>query len=195
MFSLLDAARRSCDIAIVPCVPLTYDNNSMVPLLVCLLFLLVTPLPAAHRPLLPRPQQVQYGNGKFALKGTTISFGSSPAPEDRFAANELASVLAEITAGPVPAVNSGTAAGGIVLYRTGAVDAMPGPDDRPGPDSRESYTLHISDSRAEIRARSSAGLYYAAQTIRQLVEDVAGEKFLPEVDIRDWPAPSPTAVS
>jgi len=130
----------------------------MVPLLVCLLFLLVTPLEAAHRPLVPRPQQIQYGNGRLALKGITISFGSNPAPEDRFAANELASALAEIIAEPVPVVSSGAAASGIVFYRTGGVDALPGPDDRAGPDSRESYTLRISDKNVEIRARSSAGL-------------------------------------
>jgi len=157
-------------------------------LLFCLPFFLVTPLQAAHRPLVPRPQQIQYGNGRLALKGIAISFSSSPAPEDRFAADELASALSEIIAKPVPVVSSRTAAGGIVFYRTGAVDALPGPDDRPGPDSRESYTLSISGSRAEIRARSSAGFYYAVQTIRQLVEESAGESFLPEVVIHDWPA-------
>src|SRR5579863_1395828 len=160
----------------------------MMTLLVCLLFLLVPALDAAHRPLAPRPQQIQYGNGRLALKGISISFGSSAAPEDRFAADELASALAEIIAGPVPVVSSGTAASSIVFYRTGGVDALPGPDDHAGPDSRESYTLHISEKSAEVRARSSAGLYYAAQTIRQLVEDAGGEKVLPEVDIHDWPS-------
>jgi len=160
----------------------------MLTLLICMLFLLVTPLQAAHQPLLPKPQQVKYGAGKLPLKGIAISFRSSPTPEDRFAANELASALAEIIGEPVPVLNSSTAAAGIVFYRTGAVDALPGPDDRPGPNSRESYTLRISGRSAEIRARSSAGLYYGAQTIRQLVEESAGEKFLPEVDIQDWPA-------
>src|SRR6185295_15228633 len=88
-------------------------SNSMVPLLVCLLFLLVTPLQAAHGPLVPRPQQIHYGNGRLALKGITISFRSNPAPEDRFAANELVSALAAIIAGPVPLVSNGTATGGI----------------------------------------------------------------------------------
>src|SRR5260370_21085711 len=128
------------------------------------------------------------GNGRLAVKGITISFRSRPAQDDRFGANELASALAEIIPGPVPIVSNGTATGGIVFDRTGAVDAMPGPDDRPGPDSRESYTLRITGKRADVRARSSAGLYYAVQTIRQLVEDVAGEKFLPEADIHDCPA-------
>src|SRR5260370_15054618 len=134
-------------------------SNSMAPLLICLLFLLVTPLPAAHKPLVPRPQQIQYGNGRLALKGITISFRSSPAQEDRFAANELASALAEVIADPVPVVNSGTSASGIVFYRTGGVDALPGPDDRAGQDSRESYTLRIAVKSAEVRAPSSAALY------------------------------------
>jgi hypothetical protein len=162
----------------------------MVPLRPALLLFLVSSLQAAHKPLVPRPQQIQYGNGRLALKGITISFKSSPAPEDRFAADEVASALAEIIAEPVPVLStsSGTAAPGIVFYRTGSVDVLPGPNDRSGPDSRESYALRISGSGAEIRARSSAGLYYAVQTIRQLVEERAGEKFLPEVEIHDWPA-------
>jgi hypothetical protein len=60
-------------------------NNSMLPFLVCLLFLLATPLRAIHSPLVPQPQQIRYGSGMLALKGIRISFGSSPIPEDRFA--------------------------------------------------------------------------------------------------------------
>jgi len=163
-------------------------GNSGVQLLPCLLALSAVPSLAAHKPLVPRPRQIKYGNGRLALKGITISFGSSAAPEDRFAADELASALAEITAESVPVVSSGTAAHGIVSHRSGAVDALPGPDDRTGTDSRESYTLIISNNGAEIRARSSAGVYYAVQTIRQLVEEGAGGSFLPEVVIHDWPA-------
>jgi hexosaminidase len=160
----------------------------MMSLLPALLVFLGTPLLAAHKPLVPRPQQIQYGKGRLGLKGITISYKSSPAPEDRLAADELASTLSEWIAQPVPVVSTRPTSGGIVFDRTGPVDALPGPDDRPGPESRESYTLRISDGGAEIRARSSAGVYYAVQTIRQMVEENAGEKFLPEVEIHDWPA-------
>src|SRR5579863_2204675 len=152
------------------------------------LLVLAMPLMAAHRPLVPRPQQIRYGDGRLTLKGIAVSLGPGAAPEDRFAAVELASALAEITAARVPVVNSGPAAHTIALHRTGVVDPLPGPDDRPGPDSREAYILRISGNGAEISARSSAGLYYAVQTIRQMVEENAGEKFLPEVEIHDWPA-------
>jgi hypothetical protein len=152
------------------------------------LLVLAMPLMAAHRPLVPRPQQIRYGDGRLKLKGIAVSLGPSPAAEDRFAAAELASALAEITAERVPVVNNGPAAHTIALHRTGVVDPLPGPDDRPGPDSREAYILRISSNGAEISARSSAGLYYAVQTIRQMVDENAGEKSLPEVEIHDWPA-------
>ncbi|HVP48143.1 MAG TPA: beta-N-acetylhexosaminidase [Bryobacteraceae bacterium] len=154
----------------------------------CRLLLLVPALYAGHNRLLPQPQQIRYGEGRFALKGVTISFGSTPLTEDLFAADELAKALSDLTGVPVP-VMSGRAAGRtITLYRTGAADPLPGADDRPGPDSRESYAIRITPSHAEIRSPSSAGLYYAVQTLRQLVEQRAGETFLPEVEVRDWPA-------
>jgi len=62
-------------------------------LLLCWLLLLVAPLYATHNPLVPKPQQIRYGERKLRLKGIAISFGSSPASEDRFAAIELASAL------------------------------------------------------------------------------------------------------
>ena len=60
---------------------------------------------------------------KARAQGIAISFGSSPAPDDRFAASELASVLAQIIAGP-----SGNKAGNIVFYGTDGAELLPGPD-------------------------------------------------------------------
>ena len=158
----------------------------MARFIICLSLFLATPLRADHRPLVPQPREIHYGAGKLPLKGVAISIRPNAPPEDRFAAGELASALSEIAGEPIRVGNSRSRA--IVFVRTGAVDPLPGPDDHPGPDSRESYTLRVTGSGAEIRARSSAGLYYGAQTLRQMVEENAGEKFLPEVEIHDWPA-------
>jgi hypothetical protein len=151
-----------------------------------LCLLLAGLLYAGHNPLLPRPQEVRYGSGELPLKNIAISFRSTPAAEDRFAADELASVLSSQSTMTGASGRAGTPS--IVLYRTGSVDALPGQDDRSGTDSRESYALRVSATGAEIRASSSAGVYYAVQTIRQLIEEHAGERFLPEVEIRDWPS-------
>jgi len=157
-------------------------------LMVLVLVLLAPPLSAAPRKLVPRPRQISYGNGKLPLKGLSISFVSVPLPEDQFAAAELASVLSVSVGARIPVLSGQAMSPAIVLRRTGAVDALPGPDDRTGPDSRESYELRIHADGGEIRARSSAGLYYGVQTVRQLVDEEAGAGFLPEVEIRDWPA-------
>jgi len=143
---------------------------------------------AEHRPLLPRPQKAQYGDARLPLRGLSIRFASRPGEEDRFAAKQLSSVLSEITGSEIP-VREGRAKGkSIVLSRTGAVAAVPGNDERPGPESREAYSISVTSNGAEIRARSSAGLYYGVQTMRQLVEGNGADAALPEIEIEDWPA-------
>ena len=141
-----------------------------------------------RRPLLPKPQQVRYGTGHLTLGGLSIRYASTPAPEDRFTAQRLAAVLSATAGFSIP-VEEGTAQGkAIVLKRSGAVDALPVPGEQAGPDSRESYTLNITTQAAEITARSSAGLYYGARTLLQLIENDAGAPVLPAVEIRDLPA-------
>jgi hypothetical protein len=139
--------------------------------------LLALPLSAAHNPLLPRPKELHYGTGRFLLQGAHIVIAGEPAAEDRFAANELVQAL------HIPVGNGGNRS--IVLKRTGAVDALPGANEHAGPDSRETYTLRVTSDRVEIVSRSSAGVYYGIQTLRQMVEQGA---FVPAADVRDWPS-------
>lgn len=138
-----------------------------------------------HNPLLPRPQQVQYGTERLPLRGLSISFASSPSAEDRFAAERLAFVLSSFV--PVP-IASGPSAPTILLNRTGEGEPVAMPGEQLGPGSRESYSLKVTSAGAEIRAPSSAGLYYGVHTLRQLVEGTGPEAFLPEVEIQDWPS-------
>ena len=48
---------------------------------------------ADHNPLLPRPQEVRYGNGSLRLQGLSIRIASDASAEDRFAAEQLATAL------------------------------------------------------------------------------------------------------
>ena len=107
---------------------------------------------------------------------------ASVTPEDRFAVGEYASAPSEINGRHVPVVSSRTAAHIIVLDRTDAVDPLTGSDNHPVPDSKDAYTLRTSKRSAEIRTRSSATLYNVLQTKVQVVDEVAGVKFLPEVE-------------
>lgn len=152
-------------------------------------FVSVTALVAAgHRPLLPAPQSVSYGTGQLPLAGVEIGFASSPGAEDRFAAKELSTALAEAS-GSAVRVRDGACAGRcIVLKRMGPVAALALKDERPGPDSRESYRISIRPDGAQVSANSSAGLFYAVQTLRQMVEGRAAQAVLPQAEVHDWPS-------
>ncbi len=158
----------------------------------CALFLLFLASPiltmAAHNPVLPRPQQITYGPGHLAVQRLEIEFASSPSPEDRFAADQLSKWLGSRVEGVIPVRESKGSVLAIVLDRTGAVDPLPMPGEKPGPDSREAYELKVTPSGVTIRARSSAGIFYGAETLRQLVEGEGEQASLPEVTVHDWPS-------
>ena len=44
---------------------------------------------ATHNALLPRPQHIQYGSGRFTLERAVVSLPANAASEDQFAAAEL----------------------------------------------------------------------------------------------------------
>ncbi len=147
----------------------------------CLVLLVVPSLFAAgHNALLPQPQAVRYGSGRLALKGLSVALTSPASPEDDFTVTRLSQGLA----------NRGAISGArtLRLTRTGAVDALPRDGERPGPDSRESYHLRITPQGGELRAPSSAGLFYAAETLLQMIEGSGPDASLPEVEIDDWPS-------
>jgi hypothetical protein len=138
------------------------------------------PVPA-HKALLPRPQSIHYGSGTIPVRGLRLSLPPNPSPQETFTAQELAAFLNK------KADDSGSGRS-ITLVRTGDADPLPVPGERPGRDSREAYTLSVTRDGVQIKARSSAGLYYGAQTLRELVENFVDGPVLPEVEIEDWPA-------
>ena len=143
---------------------------------------------AEHNSLLPRPQEVRYGAGRLVLRGLTIRFSSAPSADDRFAAEELSSALSVAAHSPVSLVDSAGSGREIVFTRTGNAPALPASDERGGREAREAYTLKVTPQGAEVRAKSSAGLFYAVQTLCQLVEVSGEQAVLPEVEIQDWPS-------
>ena len=129
-----------------------------------------SPNSSSHPLLLPEPRQIQFGTGQIPLRGLGIRFGSSPSSEDRFTAADLAAALALRAGTSVPIWEGSGSGKAIVLNRTGPVDPLPLPDEAPGPNSREAYSLKVSLSGVEIQARSSAGLFSGSQTLLQLVQ-------------------------
>ncbi len=157
-------------------------------LLFCLSMLPVATALADHNALLPRPQQVHYGNGALKLPGLSVRFASPPSTEDRFAAEQLASRLSDVGQTKVEIKKGKSTSRSILLNRTGEAGALPADMESTGPDSRESYTLQVTPKGAEIRAHSSAGIFYGVQTLLQMVEGTGAEAVLPAAEVKDWPA-------
>ncbi len=141
---------------------------------------------AEHNPLLPRPQKIRYGSGTLAVRGLSVRLAPGAGAEERFTAEQLASSLEKIAGARVAVSNGGRS--GIALQRTGAVDALPAPGETGGPNGREAYFIKVTPKGVEVRGTSSAGVYYGAQTLLQLVEGTGAGARLPEVEIEDWPS-------
>ena len=141
----------------------------------------------AHPAILPAPRELKESGGRFPLHDAHICFSSTPSTEDLFAAQELASAFAESASLTLPVLESGCAGASIRFHRTAPDQPLAGPGESPGPQSREAYSIAITAFNVEIESRSSAGLFYAVQTLRQMVEPGA-EPGLPVATIRDWPA-------
>ncbi len=168
---------------------LGFNAINRIPCLITLLLVsVVSSLAESPRPMVPQPQKIQYGKGRFELGSAVIRFASNSGAEDRFAAQELSAILSARLGKKLPISEQAMSGKQIVLNRTGAADPLPGPKEKPGPDSREAYTLRITPDVAEIRAKSSAGIFYGVQTVLQLVSGAGEEAFLPELEIQDWPS-------
>ncbi|MGH9664634.1 MAG: glycoside hydrolase family 20 zincin-like fold domain-containing protein, partial [Bryobacteraceae bacterium] len=144
------------------------------------IFLVFPALLAAHNALLPQPREVRYGAGRLPLQGLSVVLASSRCPEDNFTLARLSQGLSKL--GATPGVHR------IRLIRTGPVDALPRDGEQPGPESREAYQLRVTPDGAELRARTSAGLFYGAETLLQMVEGSGRGTFLPDTEIHDWPS-------
>jgi hexosaminidase len=150
--------------------------------------LLVLPAMAAHRPLLPQPREIHYGSGACPVRKLAVRVPSNASREDSFAAAELVRFLSQSGAQVAGVSSDPNLRPAITLKRNGPAASLPSPGEQPGPNSREAYWLKIGPEGGEIRANSSAGLYYGVQTVRQLIEGSGADASLPEVEIHDWPA-------
>ncbi len=138
--------------------------------------------------LLPRPQKIHFEKGRLELSSLSIRFASKPGAEERFAAGELSRLLSARLGFELPVIEGDAPGKAILLNRTGAADPLPAAREQAGPDCREAYTVKVTRLGAEIRAKSSAGLYYGVQTVAQLAGGSGKVSYLPEVEIQDFPS-------
>jgi hexosaminidase len=137
-------------------------------------------------PLIPQPREIRPGQQIPLLHGIRIvctACGSDA--EAQFTLDDLTRTL---TARGIPVSSTGGTT--VQLNRTASLSAMP-------PEAQaEGYSIEPGGGGLVLTAASEAGLFYAAQTVKQMVEDEVAPSashtgtpaMLQLATIRDWPA-------
>ena len=134
--------------------------------------------------LIPLPARVRPSDGVFVLgPETRIVLDGGDGDETRAVADYLAGLLRRVSGLPLPVMVGGDGAGAITLRLDPSIRAP------------EGYRLSVSPAAVEIAASAAQGLFYGAQTLRQLAPveiesagPVAGVAWqLPAVEIEDAP--------
>ncbi|HUQ82349.1 MAG TPA: beta-N-acetylhexosaminidase [Gemmatimonadaceae bacterium] len=105
--------------------------------------------------IVPQPESLTLGTGEFKLSPTTVIWTDAASAD---VARRFAASLAPATGLTIP-VRVGTAATGIVLTRDARLTRL----------GAEGYELTVAPRRVLVRAKEAAGIFYALQTIRQLL--------------------------
>lgn len=141
---------------------------------------------AAAPPLVPIPREYSPLGALPLTHGVAIISGSDP--EDRFAARDLASWL---TASGI-AEGRRRGAFEIQLLRSGTRTArklLSSAEERIDPAMHEEGYLILPTAHGEaVIADTPAGLFYGAQTLKQMISGRGASAFFERARIRDWPA-------
>ncbi|SFR98524.1 Glycosyl hydrolase family 20, catalytic domain [Granulicella pectinivorans] len=132
-----------------------------------------------HAPLLPRVQQLRYGNGALPLCSLTLSTTNS---EDPQAVAEVRQILEQHCNASIRPSTP------VELTHETSGSMLPGANETTTRGSRESYAISIGANGVKIHAMTGAGVFYAVQTLRQMIEGSTDAPMLPFAEIADWPA-------
>jgi hexosaminidase len=138
--------------------------------------------------LLPMPRKAEWGKEKFRLDGAKIIVSPDLFEREQTSVSHFINHVKEITG--VTLNTSYAEEPGeqmIVLICDQPGEALPVPDEKTGPDSRESYRIKVSGNRVAVNAKSDAGIFYALKTLEQMISVEKGTCYIPEAEIDDFP--------
>lgn len=156
-------------------------------LIISTCFWVFTGVFAQNRPsLLPEPTSVQYGNGALAVSNLTLYVPPTVSKDIVFILKELQQTLRERSGKPVKMAS--TLATSRVCYTVKTTGReLPETDEATKGSTREHYSLSVSAQGIRIEAETSTGLWYAVQTLRQLIQGEGERATIPYVTITDRP--------
>ena len=129
--------------------------------------------------LIPIPREVHAVADRPLAQGVRIVCAAPCATEDKFAADDLSAAL---LARGIPVAE----AGGFPIELTRLAEH---PDAKFTDEMKaEGYIIHTSPTGLTVVGETAEGLFYGAQTVKQLVEGNGAGTVLRGANIRDWPA-------
>ena len=146
-----------------------------------------SPLLADDPHLIPKPREMRAGDLVPLAKSVSIMSGTNE--DDRFAAKDLGDALKARGVRVAPAGDAGFRISLLRLdapaaRRTLEASSLAFSDDM----KAEGYVLVSTKDGAVVVAGSAAGLFYGAQTLKQLIRTDAASPRIQLAVIRDWPA-------
>ena len=143
--------------------------------------------------LLPHPKELMLIKGTFTFDAETLILVPAQADDDAFlAARQLQEEICQATCLRLPIVKTYTPLrpANIILLTCGSEQAAafgvePVAINAPEAVTAQAYALTVKQGRITLYADALDGLFYAVQTLRQLMR-VRG-LYLPDLTIRDWP--------
>ena len=159
-----------------------------------------TNLPAQPLKLIPMPREVSAGATQSLADGLEINCAAPCAPEDSFAIDDFKAYLAAqgVAVNTASAVNILVARYGPPLAKSiyseaassgaAAQGGSATPAEMPGEMKPEGYAIIPDGKGLALTAASDAGIFYALQTVKQLVTGSGANAVLHTATIRDWPA-------
>ncbi len=159
-----------------------------------------TNLPAQSLKLIPMPRELSAGAVQSLADGLEITCAAPCAPEDAFAIDDLKAYLAAqgVTVNATSPVNILVARYGPPLansiYSKAASSGAESqsssatPTEMPEDMKPEGYAILPDGKGLALTAASDAGVFYALQTVKQLVTGSGANAVLHTATILDWPA-------
>src|SRR5271170_229616 len=160
--------------------------------------LAVTTLACAQAPLklIPIPREVRSGGDQPLTNGVQITCAAPCSADDTFAVDDLKSYLVSqgVAVNPNSSVNILIERYGSQLSKSIYQESVPhgsgggAAAEMPAEMKPEGYAIIPDGKGLALTAASDAGIFYAVQTVKQLVTGTAANAILHTATIRDWPA-------
>ncbi len=128
--------------------------------------------------LIPMPREIHAQADRPLLSGIRILCAGC-AKEDQFTADDLTQTLTQ------RGVGAGVGSVSIQLVHSSGSSLPAGFDETM---RAEGYRIEPTSSGLTVSAATSEGLFYGAQTVKQLIEITNGHATLHVASIKDWPA-------